>query len=156
MLQEPLTGRKSVKEFWRAARVIGPRNAHEPVDALYLPGQSSHCAVWGIRVMQCAGAKVADHKTRDGVDEVVLVRQSFEETSRRGLSFRFVAARCDSSEVIGSRRRLSEVMTEDGKTHDEIVVVMVGAFCGEPVQAVECVDPDIAFRVPDGILLAAL
>ena len=34
--------------------------------------------------------------------------------------------------------------------------MIAGAFPGEPVQAVECVDPDIAFRVPDGILRAAL
>jgi hypothetical protein len=34
--------------------------------------------------------------------------------------------------------------------------VIAGAFSGESVQAVERVSPDIAFRVPDGILFAAL
>ena len=106
--------------------------------------------------MQCAGAEVAEHKRHHLVNEIVLVRQSFEEASRRGLSFRFVAARRDASKVSGGRRRFSEIVTEDAEAYDQIVVVMTGAFRGEPVQAVERVDPDIAFRVPDGILLAAL
>jgi hypothetical protein len=42
--------------------------------------------------MQCAGAEVAQDKRNHLVDEVVLARQPFEEVSRRGLSFRFVAA----------------------------------------------------------------
>ena len=44
-LQQPGTGRKSVKGFWRAARVIGSRDSHQSVDPFYLPGQSSNRAV---------------------------------------------------------------------------------------------------------------
>ncbi len=44
-LQQPGAGRKSVKEFWRAARVIGARDAHQPVDPFDLPSQSSNRAV---------------------------------------------------------------------------------------------------------------
>jgi hypothetical protein len=106
--------------------------------------------------MQCAGAEVAEHKRNHLVDEIVLVRQSFEEASRRGLSFRFVAARRDASKVSCGRRRFAEIVTEDAEAYDQIVVLIAGAFHGEPVQAVERVDPDIAFRMPDGILFAAL
>ena len=106
--------------------------------------------------MQCAGAEMAEHKRNHFVDKIVLVRQSFEEASRRGLSFRFVATRRDAPKVSGGCCRFSEVVTEDAKAYDQIVVMMAGAFHGEPVQTVECVDPDIAFRVPGGILLTAL
>ena len=44
-LQQPGAGRKSVKGFWRAARVIGPRDTHQTVDPFYLPSQSANCAV---------------------------------------------------------------------------------------------------------------
>ena len=44
-LQQPGAGRKSVKGFWRAPRVIGPRDAHQSVDPFYLPSQSSNRAV---------------------------------------------------------------------------------------------------------------
>ena len=106
--------------------------------------------------MQCTGAEVAEHKRNHLIDEIVLARQSFEEASRRGLSFGFVAARRDASKVSGGRRRFAEIVTEGAEAYDQIVVVIAGAFHGEPVQAVERVDPDIAFRMPDGILLAAL
>ena len=106
--------------------------------------------------MQRAGAEVAEHKRNHLVDEIVLVRQSFEEASRRSLSFRFMAARRDASTVSGGRRRFAEIVTEDAEACDQIVVLIAGTFRGEPVQAVERVDPDIAFRMPDGILLAAL
>ena len=106
--------------------------------------------------MERAGTEVAEHKRNHPVDEIVLVRQPFEEASRRGLSFRFVAARRDASQVGCGRCRLAEIVTEDAEACDQIVVVIAGAFQGEPVQAVERVSPDIAFRVPDGILLAAL
>jgi hypothetical protein len=43
--QHPGAGRKSVKGFWRAARVIGPRHAHQSVDPFYLTSQSSNRAV---------------------------------------------------------------------------------------------------------------
>src|SRR6185436_825257 len=155
-LQQPVTGRKSIKEFWRTARMIGSCNADEPVDPLYLPGQSSHCAVRGICVMQGTGAEMAEHKGNHLVDQIALIRQSFQEASRRRLSLRFVTARHDASEVMGCGRRLSEVVAEDAEAHRQIVVVMAGALCGEPVQAMERVDPDIAFRVPDRILLTAL
>ena len=106
--------------------------------------------------MQCAGAEVAEHKRNHLVDEIVLVRQSFEKASCRGLSFRFVAARRDTSKVSCGRRRFAEIVTEDAEACDEIVVLIASAFHGEPVQAVERVDPDIALRVPDGVLFAAL
>ena len=106
--------------------------------------------------MQCAWAEVAAHKRYHLIDDIVLVRQSFEEASCRSLSFRFVAARRDASKVSRGRRRFAEIVTEDAEAYDQIVVVISGAFHGEPVQAVERVDPDIAFWVPDGILLAAL
>ena len=44
-LQQPGAGRKSVKGFWRAARVIGPRDAHQSVDPFYLSSQASNRAV---------------------------------------------------------------------------------------------------------------
>ena len=44
-LQQPGAGRKSVKGFWRAARVIGPRDAYQSVDPFDLPSQSSNRAV---------------------------------------------------------------------------------------------------------------
>lgn len=47
-------------------------------------------------------------------------------------------------------------MTEDAEACDQIIVLIACAFHGKPVQAVERVNPDIAFRVPDGILFAAL
>src|SRR6267143_2430220 len=106
--------------------------------------------------MQRAGAEMAEHKRNHLVDKVVLVRQSFEKASRRCLSFRFVAARRDASKVSCGRRRFTEIVTKDAEACDQIVVVIARAFRGEPVQAVERVNPDIAFRVPDWILLAAL
>ena len=106
--------------------------------------------------MQRAGAEVAEHKRNHLVDEIVLVRQSFEEASCRSLSFRFVAARRDASKVSCGRRRFAEIVTEDAEAYDQIVVLIAGTFRGEPVQAVERMDPDIAFRVSNGILLAAL
>ena len=106
--------------------------------------------------MQRTRAEVAAHKRYHLIDEMVLIRQPFKKTSRRGLSFRFVAARRNASKVGCGRRRFAEIVTEDAEADDQIVIMVAGAFPGEPVQAVECVDPDIAFRVPDGILLAAL
>ena len=44
-LQEPGTGRKSVKDFGRAACVISPCDTHQPVDPFDLPGQSSNRTV---------------------------------------------------------------------------------------------------------------
>jgi hypothetical protein len=44
-LQQPGAGRKSVEGFWRAARVIGSRNAHQSVDPFYLLSQSSNRAI---------------------------------------------------------------------------------------------------------------
>ena len=44
-LQQPSAGRKSVKGFWRAARVIGPRDAYQSVDPFYLLSQSANRAV---------------------------------------------------------------------------------------------------------------
>jgi hypothetical protein len=44
-LQQPGAGRKIVKGFWRAARVIGPRDAHQSVDPFYLPSQSANRVV---------------------------------------------------------------------------------------------------------------
>ena len=44
-LQQPGAGRKSVKGFWRAARLIGSCDTHESVDPFYLTSQSSHRAV---------------------------------------------------------------------------------------------------------------
>ena len=44
-LQQPSAGRKFVKGFWRSARVIGPRDAHQSVDPFYLPSQSANRAV---------------------------------------------------------------------------------------------------------------
>ena len=44
-LQQPGAGRKSVKGFWRAARVIGSCDTHEPVDPFNQPSQSSNRAV---------------------------------------------------------------------------------------------------------------
>lgn len=155
-LQQPGPGRKSVKGFGWAACVIGPRDAHKPVDSCDLPGQSPNRTVRGVRVMQRTGAEVAAHKRYHFIDEMVLVRQPFEKASRRGLSFRFVAARRDASKVGRGRRRFAEIVTEDAEADDQIVVMIAGAFPGKPVQAVECMDPDIAFRVPDGVLLAAL
>src|SRR5512138_2811873 len=106
--------------------------------------------------MQCTGAEVTAHKRQHLIDELVLTCQSFEEPSGRGLSFRFVTAGCDAPEGGACRRRFAEIVTEDAKAYDHIVVAIAGAFSSKPVQAVERVDPDIAFRVPDGILLAAL
>ena len=106
--------------------------------------------------MQCTGAKVTAHKRQHLVDEIVLVCQSFEKASGRGLSCWFVAARRDAPKVSGSRLGFAEIVTEDTKAYDQIVVVISVAFPGEPVQAMERVGPDIALRVPDGILFAAL
>lgn len=102
------------------------------------------------------GAEVAEHKRNDLIDEIVLVRQLFEKASRRGLAFRFVAARRDASIVRGGRGRFAEIVTEDAEACGQIVVSIAGALHGEPVQAVERMDPNIAFRMPDRILLAAL
>ena len=44
-LQQTDAGRKSVKGFWRVARVIGSCDTHESVDPFYLPSQSSNRAV---------------------------------------------------------------------------------------------------------------
>ena len=106
--------------------------------------------------MEYARAKVVAHKRQYLVDEIVLVGQSFKEAPGRGLSFRFVAARRDAAKISRGRRRFAEIVTEDGKADDHIVVVLTVAFPGEPVQAMERVDPDITLRVPDRILLAAL
>lgn len=43
--QQSGSGRKSVKGFWRAARVISPRDVHQAVDASNLSRQSSNRAV---------------------------------------------------------------------------------------------------------------
>jgi hypothetical protein len=44
-LKQPGSCRKSVKGFWREARVIGPRDSHQSVDPFYLPSQSANRAV---------------------------------------------------------------------------------------------------------------
>jgi len=106
--------------------------------------------------MQRPGAEVAEHKGHDLVDEIFLVRQPFEEASRRGLPFLIVAARRDPSIVRGGRGRFAKVMTEDAEACNQVVLLVAGAFQGEPVQTMERVDPDIAFRVPDWVLRAAL
>ena len=45
LLQQPGACRKSVKGFWRAACVIGPRDPHQPVDSFDLFSQPSNRAV---------------------------------------------------------------------------------------------------------------
>ena len=44
-LQQAGAGRKFANGFWRAARVIGPRDAHQSIDPFYLPSQSANRAV---------------------------------------------------------------------------------------------------------------
>ena len=43
--QQPGACRKSVEGFGRTARMIGPRDPHQPVDPFDLPGQSANRAV---------------------------------------------------------------------------------------------------------------
>ena len=90
--QQPLAGGKSIKRFRWTACVVGPRDTHQSVDAVDLFGQSSNRTVRSVGVMQRTGAEMAAHKRDHLIDEVMLVRQSFEKTSRRGLSFRFMSA----------------------------------------------------------------
>ena len=68
--------------------------------------------------MQRTEAEVAEHMRNHLVDEIVLVRQSFEETSRRGLSLQFVAARRDGSKVSCGRCRIAEIVTVDAEAYD--------------------------------------
>jgi len=62
--------------------------------------------------MQRAETEVTEHMRNHLVDEIVLVRYPFEETSRRGLSLQFVAVRRDPSNVGCDRPRLAEIVTE--------------------------------------------
>src|SRR5829696_7576327 len=59
-------------------------------------------------------------------------------------------------EFVSGRRRLAQIVAEDCKPDDQIVLSLAGAFLGEPVQAVQGMNPDVAFRMPERILLAAL
>ena len=63
---------------------------------------------------------------------------------------------CDVLAVVFGRRRFPEVMAEDTQSHDQIVTFMACAFCCKPVQTVEGMNPDIAFRVPERVLRATL
>ena len=67
-----------------------------------------------------------------------------------------MSSRCDVLTVVFGRRRFPEVMAENTQPHDQIVAFMAYAFCCKPIQAVEGMNLDIAFRVPARILRAAL
>ena len=154
--QEPVSGRESIERFRWTACMIGPSDTDQTIDASDLSRETSDCTVRGPNIKECAGTEVALYKGDDVIHHVWLVGQSFEKGFRRPDSFRFMSSRGDVLAVVFGRRRFPEVMAEDTQSYDQIIAFMACAFIGKPIQAVEGMNPDIAFRVPARILRATL
>src|SRR6185503_6119254 len=101
--------------------------------------------------MEGARTKMATHQRDHLVDQILLVSQSLKEMSRRACPFRFMSSRGDVPIFLSGRGRFAEVVAEHAQPDGKVVRLMTGSLRREPVQAVERVDPHVAFRVPDGI-----
>ena len=153
--QQPLTGRKSIKLFRWPACMIGPRHTHQSVDALDLPCQSADCAVRSVGVMEGTRTEMAQYQRDHLIDQAVLVGQSLKKTLCGACPFRFMSSRADVSIFFFGRGRFAEVVAEDAQPDGQVIRLITGSLRSKPIQAVERVNPDVAFRVPDGILWAA-
>ncbi len=97
-----------------------------------------------------------DHQGGDGVDQVVRVGEPGQEAAGGSLPGVVMSPGPPAAVAELGGRRLPEVMAEDGETDDEVgFVVVAGASGREGIEAVEGVGPDVALRVPHGILLDA-
>jgi hypothetical protein len=90
------------------------------------------------------------------VHDILLVGQSLQKASRRVLACGFMPAGGNAPVILSRGGWFAKVMTEHTQSDDHIVLIMTGSLSSEPVQTVECMDPDIAFGVPNGILWTAL
>ena len=89
--QQPVAGGKSIKLFRWTACVIGPRYAHQSIDAVDLLCQPTDCAVRSLGLMEGPRTKMATHQRDHFINEVLLIGQSFKKTSCRACPFRFMS-----------------------------------------------------------------
>lgn len=152
---EPVEGGEGSAGERGAAGVVGGGEAEEAVDAADFAGEAADGGVAGAGFVKGVGFEVVENEDDDLFDEVLLAGEAFEEGAGGHFALLFVAEGADVAVAVFSGGGFAEVVAEDGEADHEVFAGIAEAFAGEGVEAVEGVDPDVAFGVPFGVLGAA-
>ena len=141
----------------RAAVLIGVGDADEAVDSFDAGCQSADGGIACAIAVEGERPHVLLDEWEDLFENFLLPRESFEEAFGHRHPEDIVAGAADAAVWIGvGCLGFAQIMAEHGEAYHQVLPFVADAVGGKGVEAVAGVDPDIAFRVPLGLLFTAV